>query len=254
MTHDQIQIYEETFQINMIECDFNQMLKPGAFFQHLTQAAGIHAARLGVGFDDFYARDLFWVNSRMKIKFYRYPHAGDTVTIRTWPKTIQQKLFYIRDFEVLDAGGQRLAAASSAWLIINSKTRRLVSPHSLELNLPALSDRIGLDEPLERLGVAQAGEERLRIRAGYSAVDIVGHVNNSRYVDWICDAFPLEMFSRYRMDWLQINYDHEIMPGEEVAIRVNTAEQDDHLWALEGHNQSNDTRSFEAMVRWRDAG
>ncbi|HZW03286.1 MAG TPA: acyl-ACP thioesterase domain-containing protein [Anaerolineaceae bacterium] len=252
MTDPINEIYTESHPINAYECDFNQELKPYVFFQRLSQAAGAHANRLGVGFDAFYAQNLFWVHSRMKIKFFRFPRLNEVITIRTWPKTIQQKLFFIRDFEILDSGGQRVAAATSAWLIINATTRRLVPPNSLDLNLPALRDQIGLDEPLDRLGLAQDGEERLRVRAAYSAVDALGHVNNSRYVEWICDCFPMDMFSQHKLDWLQINYDHEIRPGEEVSVRANPVAQQAGLWALEGQNLSNETRAFEAALRWKD--
>jgi acyl-ACP thioesterase len=199
-----------------------------------------------------YAQNLFWVHSRMKIKFFGFPRVGDSVLIRTWPKTIQQKLFFIRDFEMLTENGEKLAAATSAWLIINATTRRMVPPQSLDLNLPTLSERVGLDEPLERLGMAHDGEERLRVRAGYSAVDMLGHVNNSRYVEWICDAFPMETFRERKLDWLQINYDHEIRPGEEVSVLANPGESDSGMWALEGLNRSNDTRAFESALRWQD--
>ena len=49
------------------------------------------------------------------------------------------------------------------------------------------------------------------------SLDLLNHVNNSRYVEWICDAIPLETFSRKKLDWLQINYDHETRPGEDVV-------------------------------------
>lgn len=243
-------IYEETLRVNGFECDLNQKLKPAAFFQRLTEAATLHAARLGVGFDAMYARNLFWVHARMKIQFYRFPRVHDQITIRTWPKTIQQKLFYIRDFEVLNSAGERLAAATSAWLVMDAAARRMVPPKSLDFDLPSV-DRTGLDEPLERIGLAQGGEERLRVRAGYSAVDMLGHVNNSRYVEWICDAVPMEMISRHQLDWLQINYDREVRPGEEVSVLANPVPSDANLWALEGINQSNDTRAFEAALRWK---
>ena len=252
MTNEIKIIHEQEIRINPIECDFKREWKPTAIFQHLTEAAGIHAEKLGVGFDFMYAQNLYWVHSRMKIKFLRLPHAGDTVLVRTWPKTILRKLLYIRDFEVLDTDGQRLIAASSAWVIINATTHRLASPKSVKLNLPALEDQIGLDEPLDRIGLAQNGIERLRVNAGYSSVDIVGHVNNSRYVEWICDAFPIAMFKEHKLDWMQINYEHEILPGEEVSILVNPIEHEPGLWALEGLNRTNGTRAFESLLHWRD--
>lgn len=244
-------IYEESTRVNTYECDFSRHWKPAAFFQHLTEAAGIHAERLGWGFDVMFAQNLFWVHSRMKIKFFGFPQAGDVVTIRTWPKTIQQKLFYIRDYEVLNETGEKIAAASSAWLVINATTRRMVPPQTLTLGLPTLAERFGLDEPLEKLGLPETGEERLRLRAGYSAVDMVGHVNNCRYIEWICDTFSLEDYQNRTLDWLQVNYDHEIRPAEEVALLVNGSTEDPGLWTVTGINRSNQTRAFESALHWR---
>lgn len=245
-------VFENTFHIHTFECDINRQWKPAAFFQHLTETAGNHAEHLGCGFDVMFARNLFWVHSRMKIKFFRFPLAGEQITIRTWPKTIQQKLFFIRDYEILDADGKQLAAASSAWLVINATTRRMVPPQSLDLNLPALTERIGLDEPLEKLAVTTEGQEKLRVRAGYSAVDLLGHVNNSRYVEWICDTFPMEKHCAHRLDWMQINYDREIRPGEEVALLAHESPETAGLWRIEGRNCTNNTHAFEAEMKWKE--
>ncbi len=156
-------IYKTTFPVNSFECDINRRWKPSAFFQHLTETAGKHADRLGCGYEIMFARNLFWVHSRMKIKFLRFPMDGEQITITTWPKTIQQKLFFVRDYQIHAADGSQLAAASSAWLVIDATSRRMVPPLTTGLNLPSLPERVGLDEPLERLSVEDGGEERLKL-------------------------------------------------------------------------------------------
>ncbi len=244
-------IYEEIIRVPGYECDFNQKLKPAAFFRYLTEAAGVHAEKLGVGFQALHTRNLFWVHSRMKIKFYKFPKIGERITLRTWPKTIQQKLFFIRDYVVLDADRAKIAAASSAWLLIDSVSRRMVPSLSAGIELPSNPDLVGLDEPLERLGLAQNGEKRLTRTASYSSLDLLNHVNNSRYVEWICDALPADLINQNEMDWMQINYDHETRPGEEVSVFLNPVTSDPSLWALEGINQSDGQRSFEALVCWK---
>jgi acyl-ACP thioesterase len=249
---DQTILYEQSLRVNAFECDINRRWKPAAFFQHLTETAGTHADILGCGFDAMFAKNMFWVHSRMKIKFLSFPLAGNVITIRTWPKTIQQKLFFIRDYVILASNGTRLATATSAWLVISTETRRMVMPGSLAFNIPSLPERSGLDEPLDRLGVVDGGIERLRVGAGYSSVDVLGHVNNSRYVEWICDSFPFDDYRQRSLDWMQINYDKEILPGEEVSIRSQNSDSDPALWSVEGRNVSNGTRAFEAMVRWKE--
>ncbi len=244
-------VLAQTFQVNPTECDFNRHWKPASIFQHLTDIAGTHAALLGVGFDAMLAQNLYWIHSRMKIQFLQIPRAGDLVTIRTWPKTIRRRLLYIRDFLVQDQDGRALLAASSAWVIIDAASRRIVSPKSVNFDIPAVTDPVGLDDPLDSLRLSPGGEERLRLRAGYSSLDLVGHVNNSRYVEWICDAFPLEMFRLHHLDWLQINYQHEILPGEQVAILVHPSSTDANLWEIQGRNLSNASCAFEALLRWK---
>jgi len=243
-------VYESEIQVRLFECDFSGRWKPAAFFQNLTEIAGGHAAQLGFGFEQMTPRSLAWVHSRIKIQFLRFPASEERLTVRTWPKTIQQKLFYVRDFEVLDVAGEPVALATSAWLVINTATRHLVPPAALDIKLPE-AGRSALDERLDKLVLDRPGEERHRLRAGYSAVDVLGHVNNSRYVEWICDAFPMEQYRQRQIAWMQINYDHEVLPGEEISIRSCPADGSESLWMVEGFNLARDTRSFAAAVAWQ---
>jgi medium-chain acyl-[acyl-carrier-protein] hydrolase len=245
-------IFENTLRVNAFECDINRRWKPSAFFQHLTETAGRHADHLGCGFETMFSQNLYWVHSRMKIKFLRFPMDGEQITITTWPKTIQQKLFFVRDYEVHTATGEKLAAASSAWLIINASTRRMVPPQSTSLKLPRLPEKAALEEPLERLSIPDGGEERENLRAGYSAIDMLGHVNNSRYVDWICDAFPMETYQQHCLDWMQINYDKEIRPGEGVSVIYQTSDTDPAVSWIKGQNLTNQTPAFEAVLKWKE--
>lgn len=244
--------FEETLRINTYECDFNQSWKPAAMLQHFTEVAEINAINYGVGYEEFLANNLYWVLSRIKIQIIHYPRADELVIIRTWPKSIQQKLFYTRDFELLDTAGKRLIAATSAWLIVDANTRRLVPAQRANLGFPMFPECHALNETLEKLNLPIDGIERLTTTANYSSVDLLGHVNSSRYIEWICDSFDFSRHITQEIDWLQINYDHEVIPSEHVRILASPVGLDENFWALQGINQSNDTRAFEAAVHWRE--
>ena len=81
-------------------------------------------------------------------------------------------------------------------------------------------------------------------------MDLLGHVNNSRYIEWLCDAFPLEVFRERRIEWLQVNYEREVRPGEQAAVLVNPVPADPNLYAVEGRNLVTGERAFEAALRW----
>jgi len=71
-------------------------------------------------------------------------------------------------------------------------------------------------------------------------------------VEWISDAFPIDMYEQNTLDWIQINYDHEIRPGEEVALLVKEQADEDATWQVVGNNCTNETLAFEAMLHWRE--
>ena len=252
MNEEKLNVFEREEKINNYQCDFDQRLKPEVFFQFMTDAAGSHSEMLGYGFKTLIEKNYYWVLSRLKIQFYRFPVFGEQIIVRTWPKTIQQKLFFIRDFEILAEDGTQLAAATSAWLIIDANTRKMVPTAAAHLDLPSTPDKQGIEGPLEKIGLRGSGISRLNVTAGYSVVDMQGHVNNSRYLQWICDCFPWEMYQTKMLDWLQINYDSEILPGEQVELLVDQPVPEDALYTVEGLNRSNGSRSFECLLHWRD--
>lgn len=244
--------FQRTFSVNTYDCDFEGRWKPTAFFQVMSESAANHADLLGVGYKAMLEVGYFWVLSRFKVRFLKYPQMGDLVHLKTWPKTIQQKLFYVRDYELFDQSEEPVALATSAWLVLDAKSRRLVPPASLPgLKLPSNPEAFALDEPLEKLKMDENGEVKIRQKASYSAIDLVGHVNNTRYIDLICDSVDIAHYQTQEFDSLQINFDKEVRLGEEVEVRETLLQEEPMQLGFVGNNLSRQTRAFEAVVQLR---
>lgn len=241
---------EETY-VKSFETDFRQGWKLSAFFQWMQEAATRHASHLGFDYVDMFAKDQTWVLSRMKIQFLTLPRLREMVQIQTWPKGIQQKLFFMRDFKITRPDGSVYALATSAWLLINVKERRMLLPQALEGELPRNEGRHALDEPLEKISLPGDAREAYSLTAGYSAVDMMGHVNNARYIDWLADCFSIDTYRQKQMDWLQINYSTEVRPGESVTLAVKEDPANPNLVYIQGNNQTTGTRAFEAAACWK---
>jgi acyl-ACP thioesterase len=230
--------------------DFQNCWKPASFFQHMQDAAGDHAEHIGVGFEAMMAQNMVWILSRAKIVFIDFPRLKERVIFETWPKGLQQKLFFMRDFSIRAGDGRPLALASTAWLLVNPTARRMLMPSALKGDLPDNNGRYALNEIVDRINPPEGMPERLAARATYSAVDMMGHVNNARYIEWICDCFSQEEFAARRMRWLQINYNNEIRPGESVSIQAAPKAGEEDTWLLQGVNQASGAKAFEAAVGW----
>ncbi len=243
-------VWTETTSVKPYETDFRGLWKPHCFFQTFQQAATCHAEHLGVGYHAMLSQGIAWLLARLKLKIYRLPSLDEPLTLQTWPRGLQQKIFFMRDFRMLDAAGETIAAATSAWLLVDLEKRSLVRPDvSMLERLPANPGRLAQDEQIDRITLPDNMEECFTVNASYSTVDLIGHVNNARYVEWAADCFPLDWYRDRQLDTLQINYAGEVKPGEQVSVRA--AQQDDITWLVAGENLSNGTRAFEMVWTWK---
>jgi acyl-ACP thioesterase len=186
-------------------------------FDFFQEAAISHAEVLGVGREDMKSSGQAWVLSRLSVFWERRPLYGQTVTVRTWPRGAE-KLFAVRDYDIRDAENRSVVRARSGWLVLDMERRR-------PLRVQQMMDRLplnGSENAFSASSPALAAREHLvrsgERRAAYSDVDYNGHVNNTRYVQWIQDlADPalLEDAEQLRFD---INYLSEVKPGEVTVL------------------------------------
>jgi acyl-ACP thioesterase len=243
--------WSEETSIKSSETDFQKRLKLSSFFERMQDLASDHASRLGVGYEALQKRELAWVLSRKKVVFYDFPQMGETIHLETWPKGIQQKLFFMRDHEMRAADGRRLATSTSAYVLVSTRVRRIVLPNALDMPLPDNSGRSAIDELLEKLLPEEDLSPCHTLTVGYSALDIMGHTNNARYIEWISDCFSIEEHQAQRPAWLQINYLNEVKPGDTVQLLRGQRRDTPGLWYLCGINPASGVKAFEAEMCWQ---
>ena len=212
------------------QTDNHTVLKPASFMDLAQEIAYWAAEELGFGYDSLHIHHTAWVLSRMHVHFLRPVLWRHQVALFTWHKGAES-LFYLRDFDLCDAEGERCVAATSSWVVINEETRRLVRPeelaHSLQVDYAV--DH-ALADPAPKVVMPRGGEVAGEHAVVYSDLDILGHTNNARYVVWAMDALPLEEAEKPVKD-LYINFNKETKPGETVRLlRL----QDGNTWFVEG--------------------
>ncbi len=238
-------------RVSVHECDASLHWKPAALFLALLKGASDHAATLGFDYQSMLAEGSAFVLSRFRIHFHAFPRMGEAVTIQTWPKGVQQRLFFTRDFTLHNAQGEILALATSAWILINPHTRRILLPQVLIERLPDNRGRSALDLDLEKINPPDDLPERGVFQAGYSAVDVLGHANSARYLEWLSDAIGLPTLAAQRLDWLQLNFLQETRPEDRISVRLGVNGAGPQRWLAEGYNLTSAKRGFEAAFELR---
>lgn len=210
--------YDHTILIDSRDVDGQGFCRPSALLGHLQEAATEAAEHGGFGrgrlLEEYHA---FWMLARMWFSLRRPLRWEESVTIRTWHRGGKSALMY-RDFD-LYAGGEAVGEAVSAWVLADQDSRRLMRLGSISALEGTSGGALCKQRTLSKLRLPQnmAPAERRRMR--YSDTDINGHVNNTRYADFACDALEEEMvrpgsFPRA----MQLDYTGECRVGEELEL------------------------------------
>ena len=224
------------------DTDASFYLKPASFMDMAQEIAYWAAQGLGFGYDDLHVHHVAWVLSRMHFHFENPPKWRDNVTLYTWHKGADG-LFYLRDFFLQDADGNRLVTCTSSWVVIDERTRRLVRPEELQdkLSTGDVDDAIAERAPKVAMPrVVRQAHQPEPEPAGehtvvYSDVDIIGHTNNARYMVWAMDCIDYETVSGRRVRDAYINFNKETTPGTAVQLfRLKTEEDGALVRYVEG--------------------
>ena len=247
-----VSVWLETFPVRFGAIDRSDRLTQTAVFQFFQEAAISHAENLGAGREDLAESGRAWILSRMSVLVKRRPRYRETITVRSWPRG-SEKLFAIRDYDILDEDGVSAVFARGAWLVVDMEKRRPLRPQSVVEKLPANEGMETFPSeakdapPIESLAVRSDLQKSGGRKALYADIDYNGHVNNARYIQWIEDLISpgeLEKADETRFD---INYLSEILAGESVDIF--SAPIGGVAFAFEGRKAETGQAAFRAELR-----
>ena len=234
----------KTIEIQISDCDLSGRLRPSVAQCRLLELGEEQASSFGLSYSELLKRGMLWVLYRLHINLRAVPKAYDAIRITTWPGVIEGPVF--PRFFTLEKGGKRIGEAVTTWVLIDVSSRRPLRPSVLEGQLPQARN---IPDPLPLPGMLRIENARhvTDRPVHYSDIDINGHMNNAKYLEWICDILPLERMRAAGICEWQINYIAEALPGERLSLFL----LEDALGASVLGKKENDGRlAFEAKVTY----
>lgn len=240
--------WKEAHKIRTYEVDFNNVVKLSSVFNYMQEAASNNANQLKFGYDDLIKEGLFWVLSRAKIEISNYLKVGDDIIIETWPKRTD-KLFALRDFKMYNSDNEIVGKATTAWLLLDSKTMRPVKPDLLLDKVPQYKIERAIEEVPGKIAEPETREFITEKNIGYTDIDVNQHVNNVKYIEFVLDSFTQDQYMGKKISAMQINFLSESKYGDRIQIFKGSLRQS--AYYIEGINQNN-TKVFQAHVEWTE--
>jgi medium-chain acyl-[acyl-carrier-protein] hydrolase len=218
--------FEKKYTVPVYDTGPDGKLSLYSLFNYLQDIASEHAVRLKFGRDDLMKENRYWVLSRIVADIYLRPEWEETIIVRTWPRGTD-KLFAIRDYEVLYPDGRQIASGSSSWLIVDRTTRKIQRPdESLSRFNSGMAVRNSLGRNAQKVeSTSFDGHKNSSFKIMVSDLDVNLHTNNVKYIKWVTDTYDLKYVMDHIPVSLEVNYLAESLWGEEVFVMSDNENQ-----------------------------
>ena len=230
--------YEHTIRLSGMDADGRGICKASALLNHLQVAAALAAEDGGFSREMLVERyGACWMLARSWFHLKRPLGWEDEITIRTWHRGGKGALMY-RDYDIY-VGDELVGESVSGWVLASMEGHKMIRLSSIKELANTDGGELCKKMTLNKLRGPRELREVERRPMRYSDTDINGHVNNTRYADFACDALDMNQLEQgHFLSTMQIGYLAECRPGDVLSIQTGEQEGGHYVCGLDREGKS----------------
>ena len=238
-------IYQQDFYITDNAVDRYGRLKPSMILFYAQEVAGRHFNEISMDYDALAKRGMFWAIIRQRVQITRLPRRDETIHVETWPMP-STRVAYPRSVVAYDESGNEVFRTISLWVLMDVKTRAMILPGKSGLSVPGTLRGGELAAPGSLSPKVLQNHRRRSVC--FTDLDRNGHMNNTRYLDWIDDLLPSGFHESHELKELTVCYLSEAIEGQELTLSWDLME--DGCMQVDAHRERDEKceRIFSARM------
>ncbi|MDE7163030.1 MAG: hypothetical protein K2O44_03015 [Clostridia bacterium] len=222
--------HSKQYEIRYTDVDFSDNLKLSSLLSLMEESACLSAEELGFGYSVLQPKKIGFVIVNWYIDLYRPIKLGDILTVNTWPIK-PKKLIVLRDFE-LYVGEEKVGVATSRWCLVDLKDFSLLPSSAALPSELQYNDFRSVDVSNFKIPEIAVTDKSYSKVISYSDYDHYDHVNNTKYSDFLLDAFSVGELAGKSISAVRITYVKQSKFGE--ALDIYKQRQENGSWVVEG--------------------
>ena len=237
--------YQMKMKIPFDMADVNGHIKLPDVVLLSLQVSGMQSIELGVGdktiLEDY---NLVWIIAGYDIEVIRLPRFGEEITIETEALSYN-RLFCYRRFTIYDEAGKELIHMMTTFVLMDRDSRKVhaVEPEILAPYQSEFSKKLLRGPKYQSLENPISKDYHVR----FYDLDMNGHVNNSKYLDWIFEVMGADFLTHYIPKKINLKYVKEVRPGGVITSSVERT-------GLESKHEitSDGATNAQAIITWQE--
>lgn len=237
--------YQMKMKIPFDMADMNGHIKLPDVILLSLQVSGLQSIDLGISDKDMLEKyNLVWIITDYDIDVVRLPKFGEEMTIETEALSYN-RLFCYRRFTVFDENDVAVIEMMATFVLMDRDSRKV---HAVEPKIVApyeaeFSKKLIRGPKYSELKNSISKDYHVR----FYDLDMNGHVNNSKYLDWIFEVMGADFLMKHVPQKVHLKYVKEVRPGGQITSSYD-------LNGLESNHQisSDGDINAQAMVTWQE--
>ncbi|TWT16616.1 acyl-ACP thioesterase domain-containing protein [Streptococcus sp. sy010] len=237
-------LFEYQLQVPFYQMDCHGRMRLAHLISLALQVSTQQSEALGIS-DQwlFQEHGLVWVVTAYDVVINRLPSYHERLRIKTEPTAYTTYTCY-RDFHILSESGELLVSIQATFVLLNYQSRR---PHRVleDIISPFGSEKWQKRLPTYTYPELTKAHSRL-VQVVYSDLDLNGHVNNTRYLDWFYDELPFDFLTHHYPSRIRLSYLKEIQAQTELTTHYQQDGLTSH-YVITSHQGTH----AKAIIEWK---
>ena len=213
-------VYGFKSRINVYNVDMNRKARPAGLLREMQECGSRQMADQRPSYDELLDKGQALMLSRLDMIIPQEVSLDEEIEVYTWPCPSIRATF-LRNY-LVRKGVETAAMISSQWTLVNSETRKIMKVDEVDFSnytmdeyvdvIPGSKFKISREETE---GLENVGTKTVKL----SDVDYNGHMNNTYYVDMLCDYIPELTAGTHRVTAMRLHFSKEAPMGEIIEIK-----------------------------------
>jgi len=241
-------IYRRTILIGYKSVFQDGRISPALLWEELEESAEQHCRLIGMDVFTLLSRQEAWVLKSGASTMHRYPGYGEKIEIISWISSLDRYRGY-REFRIIDEEGQILGEMSTLWVYMDLKERHLKAiPEEFHIGWGSCGEALHSDfhKKNSYSSLCEFKSDLFSVRR--RDLDSSAHVHNIRYLEWLSESIPEEIYRDCQIADFSVLYRREMRSGGTVDMR--TEDLGDGCFRHDYYNKHESLLLCSAQSRW----
>jgi len=211
-------VFRAAFPLHYPDADAAGFVRLTSLLSLLQIQAGEHTESLGFNYRTHKDAGVFWVLSRLTVRFDAWPEYPGRLTVDTWSRSTKA-VFALRDYRFGTEEAGWAGRGSAAWVLLKDRKPQRPEPWV------EIYEKVRPEEPAAEMPAALPGFEsgtacdsEQTVEADWEDLDMNGHVNNVNAIGWCVAHHDFEFLSQFRPEFLEANFLAEMFCGQRFKV------------------------------------